>query len=274
MISDERLELVIDFVTLWGLRVVGAVAVLIIGRMVAGLLRRMVRRALESREADVTLVPFVSNLVYYLALAFVLIAVLSLFGVQTASLVALLGAAGLAVGLALQGTLSHFASGIMLLIFRPFRVGDYVAVGDTKGTVEELGIFSTTLRSPDNIKITVPNSEIYGSSIHNYDGYPTRRVDILIGVSYDDDIEAAREIIRRVVEGDQRVLADPPLQTVVTDLADSSVNLSVRPWCRTDDYWTLKFELTQRIKEELEKGGCTIPFPQRDVHLYQAESAG
>ncbi len=269
MISEERIEMVIDLVTLWGLRVVGAIVVLIIGRFVAGLVRKAVRRGLEKREADATLVPFVSSLVYYLALAFVLIAVLSLFGVQTASLVAVLGAAGLAIGLALQGTLSHFASGIMLLIFRPFRVGDYVAVGDTKGTVEELGIFATTLRSPDNIKITVPNSAIYGSSIHNYDGYDTRRVDILIGISYGDDIEAAREIIHRVVESDERVLADPPLQTVVAELADSSVNLSVRPWARSSDYWQLKFELTERIKRELEENGVTIPFPQRDVHLYQ-----
>ncbi len=273
MNPDETVQFAVDLVTRWGLKVVGAIAVLIIGRMVAGLLRRGVRKALASREVDPTLVPFVSSLVYYMTLAVVVIAVLSLFGIQTTSLVAVLGAAGLAVGLALQGTLSHFAAGVMLLIFRPFKVGDVVEVGGTRGTVEEVGIFTTTLKSADNVKILVPNSAIYGNSIHNYHGYDTRRIDMVMGISYDDDIAKAVEIIRGVVEADERVLSEPPPQIAVSELADSSVNLVVRPWCRTDEYWRLRFDLTRRLKEELEAGGCSIPYPQRDLHLFQ-ESAG
>ena len=269
MNPDETVQLAIDLITRWGLRVAGAIAVLVIGRMVAGLLRRGVRKALVKREVDATLVPFIASLAYYLALAVVVIAVLSLFGIQTTSLVAVLGAAGLAVGLALQGTLSHFAAGIMLLIFRPFKVGDVVEVGGTKGKVEEVGIFTTTLRSPDNVKILVPNSEIYGSSISNYNGYDTRRVDMVMGISYD----AAKRIIREVVEADERVLEEPPVQIEVAELADSSVNLVVRPWCRASDYWDVKFTLTHRLKEALEAGGCSIPYPQRDVHVFQEAPA-
>ncbi len=273
MNTEETIQYAIDLITQWGLKVVGAIAVLILGRMVAGLLRRGVRKALASRGVDATLVPFVSSLVYYLALAVVVIAVLSLFGIQTTSLVAVLGAAGLAVGLALQGTLSHFAAGIMLLIFRPFKVGDTVDIGGTKGTVEEVGIFTTTLKSADNVKILVPNSKIYGNSIHNYNGYDTRRVDMVMGIGYDDDIAKAIEIIRGVVEADERVLAEPAPQIAVSELADSSVNLVVRPWCQARDYWGLKFDLTHRLKLALEDGGCSIPYPQRDVHMFQESPA-
>jgi small conductance mechanosensitive channel len=259
----------VDLLTKWGLKVVGAVALLIIGRMVAGLLRRVTRKAMKKADVDATLIPFMSSMVYYLALAVVLIAVLGLFGIQTTSLIAILGAAGLAVGLALQGTLSHFASGIMLLIFRPFRVGDVVEVGGTIGKVQEIGIFTTTLTSPDNIKITVPNSQVYGTTIKNMNGYDTRRVDMVMGVSYDDDLAVAMETMGRVVREDARVLADPEPQIAVAELADSSVNFVVRPWCKAEDYWNVKFDLTRRLKEELEATGCSIPFPQRDVHLFR-----
>ena len=259
----------IDLLTTWGLKVMGAIALLIVGRMVAGILRRVTRKAMKKADVDSTLIPFMSSMVYYLALAVVVIAVLGLFGIQTTSLVAILGAAGLAVGLALQGTLAHFASGIMLLIFRPFRVGDVVEVGGTTGKVEEIGIFTTTLTSPDNIKITVPNSQVYGSTIKNMNGYETRRVDMVMGVSYDDDLGVAMETMGRVVREDSRVLAEPEPQIAVAELADSSVNFVVRPWCKAEDYWSLKFDLTRLLKEELEAAGCSIPYPQRDVHLMQ-----
>ena len=226
-----------DLLTQWGLKVVGAIALLIVGRMVAGLLRKLTRRSMKKAEVDATLIPFMSSMVYYLALAVVLIAVLGLFGIQTTSLIAILGAAGLAIGLALQGTLSHFASGIMLLIFRPFRVGDVVEVGGTIGKVEEIGIFTTTLKSPDNIKITVPNSQIYGSTIKNMNGYETRRVDMVMGVSYDDDLALAMETMMRVIQEDTRVLAEPEPQIAVAELGDSSVNFVVRPWCKAEDYF-------------------------------------
>jgi len=259
----------VDLLTQWGLKVLGALALLIVGRMVAGLLRKLTRRAMSKADVDATLIPFMSSMVYYLVLAVVLIAVLGLFGIQTTSLIAILGAAGLAVGLALQGTLSHFASGIMLLIFRPFRVGDVVEVGGTTGKVQEIGIFTTTLTSPDNIKITVPNSQVYGTTIKNMNGYDTRRVDMVMGVSYDDDLAVAMGTMGRVVREDARVLADPEPQIAVAELADSSVNFVVRPWCKAEDYWNVKFDLTRRLKEELEATGCSIPFPQRDVHLFR-----
>lgn len=262
-----------DVLTQWGLKVLGAIAVLIVGRMVAGMLRKLTRRAMTKAEVDPTLIPFLGSMVYYLALAVVLIAVLGLFGIQTTSLIALLGAAGLAVGLALQGTLSQFASGIMLLIFRPFGVGDRVEVSGTTGVVELIGLFTTTLRSVDNIKITVPNSQVYGNTIKNMNGYENRRVDMVMGVSYDDDLSVAMETMRRVIQEDDRVLADPEPQIAVAELGDSSVNFVVRPWCKADDYFGVKFDLTRRFKEELEGAGCSIPFPQRDVHLFQEAGA-
>ncbi len=262
-----------ELLTQWGLKVLGAIALLIVGRVVAGLLRKLTRRAMTKAGVDATLVPFSSSMVYYLALAVVLIAVLGLFGIQTTSLIALLGAAGLAVGLALQGTLSQFASGIMLLIFRPFVVGDRVEVSGTTGEVEAIGLFSTTLRSFDNVKITVPNSQVYGNTIKNMNGYENRRVDMVLGVSYDDDLGVAMETMRRVIQEDDRVLADPEPQIAVAELGDSSVNFVVRPWCKAGDYFGVKFDLTRRFKEELEAAGCSIPFPQRDVHLFGAAGA-
>lgn len=190
---EEITETSIGLMTQWGFKILGAVALLIVGRMVAGLIRKAIRRAMKKADADPTLIPFVSSLAYYLAVAVVIIAVLGIFGIQTTSLVAILGAAGLAVGLALQGTLSHFASGVMLLIFRPFGVGDLVEVADTTGKVEKIGIFTTTLKSVDNVMITVPNSQVYGNTIKNMNGYDTRRVDMVMGVSYGDDLGLAMD---------------------------------------------------------------------------------
>ena len=261
-------------VTAWGMRVIGALAVLSIGWVVAGVVRKATRRGLERSNVDGTLVPFVAGLAYYLVLAFVVIAVLGLFGIPTASFVAVLGAAGLAVGLAMQGTLSNFAAGVMLLLFRPFKAGDYVEAGGTAGSVVEVGIFSSTLKSPDNVKIVVPNSEVFGKVIKNYTGYDTRRLDLVMGISYDDDIGRAIETIRDVVSADERVHSEPEPLIAVAELADSSVNLVVRPWCAGSDYWPLRFDLTRRLKEALEGAGCSIPYPQRDVHLFQATGDG
>lgn len=269
MNAEQMVGVATDLVTQWGLKVIGAVAVLIVGRIVAGTLRRSVRKGLGKAGVDTTLVPFLSGLVYYLVLAVVVIAVLRLFGLETTSLIAVLGAAGLAVGLALQGTLSNFSSGVMLLVFRPFKVGDVVEVGGTTGKVMEVGIFSTTLSSPDNIKITVPNSQIYGETIKNFNGYDQRRIDLVVGVSYDDDLGRAVETIRNVLQSDERILADPEPQVAVVELGASSVDLVVRPWCQAGDYWPLRFDLTQGLKEKLEAAGCSFPYPQHDVHLHQ-----
>ena len=261
-----------EVIATYGLSVVGALAVLIIGRIVAGIIRSSVSKGLTRAKMDAALVPFIANMVYYLVIAFVVVAVLSLFGIQTTSLIAVFGAAGLAVGLALQGTLSNFAAGVMLLIFRPFKIGDYVDAGGTAGSVIEIGVFSTTLHSPDNVRIVVPNSGVYGQIIKNFSANENRRNDLVIGISYTDNISKAIEVIKSCLDGDDRVLKDPAPVIAVAELADSSVNLVVRPWCHRDNYWPLRFDLTRRIKEQLEANGCTIPFPQQDVYMHQVSA--
>jgi len=267
--ANQLLQTITALVSTWGLKVVGAIVLLAIGRMIAGWGRKAVRALLERGETDPTLVPFVAGLVYYLLLAFVVIAVLGMVGIQTASLVAVLGAAGLAVGLALQGTLSNFASGVLLLVFRPFRVGDFIEAAGVAGSVKAVHIFTTELATPDNVAIVVPNSAIWGQVIKNYAAHDTRRVDMVVGIGYGDDIDVAIATVKRVLGAESRLLADPTPTVAVSELGDSSVNLVVRPWCRREDYWDVRFGLTRQLKEELEKAGCSIPFPQRDVHLFE-----
>jgi small conductance mechanosensitive channel len=264
------IPLITSLVTTWGLKLIGAVILLVVGRMAAGWVRRGVRKVLERSTLDRTLVPFLSGLVYYLVLAFVMVAVLGMVGIQHASLVAVFGAAGLAVGLALQGTLSHFAAGVMLLVFRPFRVGDFVEVSGQAGSVQAIGLFSTVLNTPDNVQITIPNSNVFGNTVKNYAANDTRRIDLVIGVSYDDDLEVASQTIRSVLDGDSRVLADPQPMVAVSELGDSSVNFVVRPWCRRQDYWDLRCALVRTLKIRIEAAGCSFPYPQQDVHMHQA----
>jgi len=263
------MEMVIEMVSTWGISVIGAIVLLIVGRIVAGWFRSSVRKALQRAKMDPSLVPFFASMVYYVILGVVLIAVLSLFGIETTSLIAVLGAAGLAVGLALQGTLSNFAAGVMLLIFRPIRVGDYVEVAGQGGTVVEISIFNTLMDTPDNVRITIPNSSVYGDIVKNYSFNETRRVDLVMGIAYGDDIGKAMEIIERIVTSDARTLRDPEPTIAVGGLGDSSVDIVVRPWCNKADYWALRFDLTRALKEGLEAGGCSIPFPQRDVHVVE-----
>ncbi len=253
----------------WGLNVVGAIAVLLIGRMAAGWARKLTRASLARGGVDETLIPFVSRLAYTGVMLFVAIAVVGMFGVPTASFVAVLGAAGLAVGLAFQGTISNFASGVMLLIFRPVSVGDFVDIGGTTGKVGEIRIFATVLNTPDNVRIIVPNSSVFGQTIKNYSSNATRRVDLVMGVSYDDDLSVVVRTIEEVIAADGRILAEPEPVVAVAELADSSVNLVVRPWCNADEYWQVRWDLIRTLKERLEAAGCTIPYPQRDVHVHQ-----
>ena len=257
----------VELVSNWGLQVIGAIAVLIVGRWLAGMVRRAVGRTLKRGNVDVSLAPFFESTAYYIVLTVTIIAVMNLFGIQTTSLIAVVGAAGLAIGLALQGMLSSFAAGAMLLIFRPFKLGDYVEVGGSSGTVTEIGTFTTTLTTPDNVVVMIPNADVYGQSIRNYSANDTRRVDMVMGISYGDDIGTAIGVMQGILDGDERVLDDPAPQIAVAELADSSVNIVVRPWCKGADYWGLKFDLTRAFKEELEAAGCSIPFPQRDVHV-------
>jgi small conductance mechanosensitive channel len=253
----------------WVGRVLGAIAVLVIGWMMAGWVRRLARRGMERSRLDRAAIPFLTAAVYWTAMAFVVVAVLGLFGIPTASFVAVLGAAGLAVGLAFQGTLSNLASGVMLLIFRPFDVGDTVEIDDTLGVVEEIRLMYTELTTPDGVQTLVPNGEILGAKISNYTANPTRRVDLVVGVGYGDDLDAAEETIRRVLATDERVLEEPEPLVQVDELGGSSVNFVVRPWCRAEDYWALKRDLTRKLKGEIEAAGLEFPYPQRDVHLFQ-----
>lgn len=267
---SEVLPGLLSLLTTWGLKVLGAIVLLTVGRMVSAWLRRIVRRLLERANIDATLIPFLAGLAYYLAMAAVLVAVLDMVGIQTASLIAVFGAAGLAVGLAMQGTLSNFAAGVMLLLFRPFRVGDYIEAGGHGGSVHAIGLFTTVLNTPDNVQIILPNSSVFGNTIKNYAANDTRRVDMVVGISYDDDIGRAIEVIQGVLGQDSRVLSEPAPVIAVSELGDSSVNIVVRPWCQRADYWGLRFDLTRSFKEQLEAAGCSIPFPQRDVHLFPA----
>jgi len=259
-------------VSTWGMRVVGGIALLIVGRIVAGVVRTGTGKALRRARIDETLIPFITSLVYYLLIAFVVVAVLGLFGIPTASFIAVLGAAGLAVGLALPGTLSNFAAGVMLLIFRPFRAEDFVDVGGTAGSVQAIGVFSTTLHTPDNVLVVVPNSSVYGQTIKNFSANDQRRIDLVIGVSYGDDLGKTASTIESVLKSDSRVLTDPAPFVGVLELADSSVNFAVRPWVKKEDFWQTKCDLTRALKGALEKAGCSIPYPQQDVHMHTVDA--
>jgi small conductance mechanosensitive channel len=263
------LQTLTDMLAEFGLSALGALAVLVIGVWVAKRIRGLLRNNLGKTGLDPILIQFTSSLIYWGLLAFVVVAVLEIFGVSTASFVVVLGAAGLAVGLALQGTLSNFASGVMLLIFRPFTVGHWVEVGGVAGSVREVGIFSTVLFTGDNVRVVVPNSQVYGQTMKNYTANETRRIDLVMGVSYDDDLQVAQDTILQTLRSDERVLEDPAPTVAVSELGASSVDFVVRPWCNTGDYWALRWHLTRRLKEELEAAGCSIPYPQRDVHLHQ-----
>lgn len=269
--AQQIADQVVGLITTYGLDVIGAIIILIVGWIVSGWVYRMVDKGLGRIEKfDVTLRGFFASFAKYLVLIFTGLAVLSQFGIQTASLIAVLGAAGLAIGLALQGTLSNVAAGVMLLLFRPFKVGDYVEAGGHAGTIKAISLFVTEMATPDNVQILIPNSAVWGSSVMNYSYHPQRRVDFLIGIGYGDDISKAMTAVRAVIGADNRALNDPEPMVVVGELGDSSVNLIVRVWCNAADYWAVKFDMTKAIKERLDADGIEIPFPQRVVHMAQA----
>ncbi|AKS42572.1 mechanosensitive ion channel family protein [Wenzhouxiangella marina] len=254
-------------------QVIGALLIFIIGRWVAKALVKVLRRAMAKRQIDQLLVNFLANILYVFLLLSVVLISIGYLGIAVTPLIAVLGGAALAVGLALQSSLSNFASGLMLVGFRPFTTGHFVEAGGVSGTVKNVGIFQTELTTPDNRHIIVPNSEITSAPITNYSAFDTRRIDMIIGVSYDDDLKKAREVIERVVTAHEKVLKDPAPVFLLMDLADSSVNFAVRPWVATADYWVVRSELLESLKVELEAAGCSIPYPQRDVHLFQSGSA-
>ncbi|HEB98869.1 MAG TPA: mechanosensitive ion channel [Thiotrichales bacterium] len=266
-----------DFVNLyiipWGLRILGALAILLIGRWIARWLVGLSRRLMDRSGMDATLSTFLCNMLNALLLAVVVIAALDQLGVQTTSLLAVLGAAGLAVGLALKDSLSNFASGVLLILFQPFRVGDFIEAAGVSGTVEAVGIFNTTLRTGDNRTIIVPNSQIYSGTIVNNSARPTRRIDLVIGIGYEDDIRKAKRLLEELLQKDERILDDPAPSVALAELADSSVNFNVRPWIKTEDYWNVRADLLQAIKETFDAEGISIPYPQQDIHLYRTDGA-
>jgi small conductance mechanosensitive channel len=258
-----------DLIAFYGLKVIAAIAILIIGRWIAIAVRNLLRRVMRKSAVEETLVSFVSNVAYVALLAFIVIAALGQLGVHTASFVVVIGAAGLAIGLALQGSLANFAAGVLMIIFKPFKVGDYIEGGGTAGTVEEISIFTTVLKSPDNRKIIVPNAKMTGDNIVNYSAKDQRRIDIVAGVSYGDDLDKVRRVLEQILAEDARILKDPAPTIGVLALADSSINFAVRPWVKTGDYWPVYFDTQEKIKKRFDAEGISIPFPQRDVHLYK-----
>ncbi len=262
-----------EWVAHYGLRVVGSVAILFLGLIGAKLVTGIFRKIMRKAKVDDTLVSFGGNLLQFVLILFVIIAMLSKLGVQTTSLIAMLGAASLAVGLSLQSNLANLAAGVLILIFRPMRLAETVELGGTVGKVEEITIMITKLRTPDGKLVIMPNTKVFSDKLINFSAANPRRVDLVVGIGYEDDIPKAKAVLQRILDEEPRVLKDPAAKIWVLELADSSVNLGVRPWVKNTDFWAVKCELTEKIKLAFDAEGINIPFPQRDVHLYAVEEA-
>ena len=259
------------YVIPWGINIAFAVIIFIVGKFLVNVITNLVKKLMGKAHVDSILVNFIGSIIKTVLLLFVVIAALDKLGVNTTSLIALIGAAGLAIGLALQGSLQNLASGVMLIIFRPFTAGDFVEAGGTMGVVEEIGIFTTKMRTGDNKEVIVPNGALFGGIITNYSKRDTRRVDMVFGIGYGDDIRKAKDVITNIIETDERILKDPAPLIAVGELADSSVNFNVRPWVNSADYWGVYYDLNEKIKMAFDDNGISIPFPQMDVHLEKSE---
>jgi len=257
----------------WAIQIGIAIAIFVIGRILARMITDLMKRGMTRAKTDAILVGFIGNIVYGLLLVAVVLAALDSLGVNVTSLMVIVGAAGLAVGLALKDSLGNFAAGVMLVIFRPFKIGDFITAGGTSGVVDEIGLFATLMHTPDNQRIIVPNSSIINGNITNVSALPTRRLDLVFGISYDDNIGQARDIIRSVIDADERILKDPEPSIVVGELGDSSVNINVRPWVNSGDYWPIRADLLETIKVRFDEAGITIPYPQQDVYMHEVKAA-
>lgn len=262
-------QMINTYIIPWGINIAMALAIFIIGRFVVKTIINIVRKIMAKSGTDTILIDFVCAIANTILMLFIAIAALDQLGVDTTSLVALIGAAGLAIGLSLQDSLKNFASGVMLIIFRPFKAGDFVEAGGTAGVVEKINIFSTTMRTGDNREVIVPNGAIYGGTIINNSARDTRRVDMVFGIGYGDDIRKAKQIMQGILDADERVLKDPTPLIAVAELADSSVNFNVRPWVSTGDYWAVLYDVTEKIKLAFDENGISIPFPQVEMHIQQ-----
>ncbi len=251
--------------------VISAILILIIGRWLAGLVKSLVNKALMKKRIEETIVGFTCNFIYMALITFVMITAIAQLGVPVSSFVAIIGAAGLAIGLALQGSLSNFAAGFLIVLFRPIKKGEFVDIAGASGTVEEIQIFTTVLKTPDNKTIIIPNGNILSGNIINYSREATRRVEVIAGVGYGDDIKKVKRVLGEIIAKDSRILNEPESQVVLGELADSSVNFKVRVWCKTEDYWDIFFDLNENIKLTFDAEGIEIPFPQRDVHIHNVK---
>ena len=265
--NEQGSEILNNWIIPWGTNIIFAIAIFYIGRMIAKTLVKLIEKLLVKSKMDSMLVHFVGSIAYALMLLVVVIASLDRLGVDTTSMVALIGAAGLAVGLALQGSLQNFAAGVMLIVFRPFKGGDFVVAGGVTGIVETITIFTTTMRTGDNKEVIVPNGKIFGDSITNFSKRDTRRVDLVFGIGYDDDLLKAKRILGEILAADERILKDPAPVIAVGELGDSSVNFIVRPWVKSSDYWDVYWAITEKVKLTFDENDITIPYPQMDVHV-------
>ena len=271
--SAKLLEHGMDLVIQYGPMLLAAIVIFLIGKLIAKWVRRIVSKVMTKGDVDPLIIGFTSSIVYIGMMVFVVMAALGQIGIQTTSFIAILGAAGLAIGLALQGSLANFAAGFLLIMFRPFKVGDFVEAAGVMGTVEVIQIFTTTLKTPDNKTIIVPNGKLGSDNITNYSTEETRRVDMTVGVSYDADLKQVHSILEDIVSKDERILKDPAHKIVVGELADNSVNFFVRVWVESADYWDVYFDANEAVKLRLDEAGIGIPYPQRDVHLYEHKAA-
>ena len=265
---QENHEVVLGYL----LQLVAAIVIFYVGRFVAKGVSRLLERGLLARAVDKAVVAFLVSIVYAIILIATILMALSQLGVQTTAFIAILGAAGLAIGLALQGSLANFASGILIILFRPFKSGDFIDGGGVSGTVEKIEIFQTQMKTPDNKRVIVPNAQITSNPITNYSAEPIRRVDLVIGISYDADLLLAKKLLEDILKNDERVLAEPEFSIKVGALADSSVNLNVRPWVNSADYWGVYWDTLEKVKLTFDANDIGIPFPQMDVHLFKDQA--
>ncbi len=275
--TGKTVEFVQTYTVEYGLKVVAVIAILVVGHIVAGWLKRLIQGMMERRSVDPSITGFVTSLVYIAMMAFVVLAALGQLGIQTTSLIVLLGAAGLAIGLAsglaLQGSLANFAAGFLMIVFRPFKVGDFIEGAGVSGTVEKIEMFTTTLRTGDNKIIIVPNAKLSSDNIVNYSAHETRRVDLTVGAAYDADIVHVKRVLEEILRDDERVLDDPAPLIAVGELAESSVSFVVRAWVKSSDYWGVYFDITEKVKLCFDQEGIGIPHPTRDIHLYEEKPA-
>jgi len=257
----------------YGLKLLGAIAIFVIGRWIARILVNVGKRAMGRAQTEDTVVEFVGTVVYIVLMAFVVIAALGQLGVETTAAAAIIGGMALALGLSLQGQIASLASGVLLILFRPFKKGDFVEIGGKMGTVESVRIVNTLIVTTNNQEITMPNNQVWSNAITNYSARPIRRMDLTVSISYDDDIDQAKAILNKIIEEDQRVLDEPAPVVVVNAMGESSIDLVFRPWFKTDEFWGAYWDLVETIKKRFDAEGVSIPFPQRDVHLYQAKDA-